>query len=550
MATPSYTTDLTTWFNADINTDTGTWAELTGHTSGGAATDESDYYIQGAQCVSQAFSASKSGTVAGLQYDHGATITLNAGDCVFVWQVVLAGNATDTFTNGGLRIGLGSSSGNINFWKSGGADLGRNPYGGWQNIAIDPTYTPDFIEGTPTGAVQVFGSLPNTVSVISKGNMHGVDAAMYGRGEAKIEFGDGTNGYGTFPGIATQNDAQANRWGLFSEQNGTYLWKGLLSFGNATNACDFRDANRVITVDNCPRTYTDFNRIEINNAASRVDWTSITFIGATAIPSGETSILARGNLAVVDDATVNFDGCAFADMGTFTFQSNSTITNTKFQRCQAVTANSAVLTGCSFDSSIVAADTSALVWDTAVDTDGKLDNATFIKGTTSNHALELGLNSPTSVTLRNVTFTGYNAANGATDSAIHVKRTTGTVTINVVGGTTPSYKTDGATVSLVLNPVTLTITVKDLVTGSPISGAAVYVEADTGGDLAAGTQIIKGTTDVNGQISDTRTYTSDQPIVGHARKASASPYYAPGEIVGTVSSTNGANITILLTKDE
>ena len=47
MAAPSYTTDLQLVNAADATTG---WTELSGHTGGGAATDETDYYIQNSNC--------------------------------------------------------------------------------------------------------------------------------------------------------------------------------------------------------------------------------------------------------------------------------------------------------------------------------------------------------------------------------------------------------------------------------------------------------------------------------------------------------------------
>jgi hypothetical protein len=125
-------------------------------------------------------------------------------------------------------------------------------------------------------------------------------------------------------------------------------------------------------------------------------------------------------------------------------------------------------------------DTSALVWNTNVDPDGKLDGSTFTKGAGTTHAIEFGTTSPTTMTLDGVTFSGYNASNAQTDSAIHIKRTTGTVTINIVGGgSTPSYKTDGATV--VINSGTVTATVKVVnAAGTAVQSANVFLAASNG----------------------------------------------------------------------
>ena len=91
-----------------------------------------------------------------------------------------------------------------------------------------------------------------------------------------------------------------------------------------------------------------------------------------------------------------------------------------------------------FDGSLFAgfegtADTAHLVWDVNLDPNGELDNCSFEKGSAATHALELGTNSPLTVTLTGHSYTGYNASNGQNDSTILVSRTSGTVTINYTG---------------------------------------------------------------------------------------------------------------------
>jgi len=449
MATPSYTTDLQDVTTADSLTD---WDEMSGHTSGGAATLEEDYYIQGSYCISQS-TGQKTGTVCGLEYDYGSNISLSTGDCFFFWMIFLAPNAVDTFANGGFRAAVGSSSGNVNFWKVGGNDFGRFPYGGWQNFAVDPTFTADYTDGSPTGSYRIFGSLPNISSKVTKGNPHGVDAIRYGRGEIIIEYGDGTNGYGTFSGIASQNDSQSNRWGLFQALAGSYLWKGLLSFGNSTNACDFRDSNKTIIIDSTPRTYSGFNKIEINNASSRVDWTNISFIVA------DESQLSRGTLTVVDNADVNFEGCLFVGLDTLTFQSNSDVLNSTFQGTNLIDSGGGNFSGSSIIYSTVAANASAFKWNSSNDPNSYTNGMTFIKGSNAHHAIEFGTSSPLNITLTNITATGFNSSNGQNDSTFYIARTSGTVNITVVSGTGNfSYKSAGATVNLSINQVNFKLT--------------------------------------------------------------------------------------------
>ena len=679
MATPKYSTDLTVITNGEA----GTWGEFVNFASGGTPAAEADHFIEGAGCRSQSF-GTKTGAIFSIAFDNGSGITFATDDVLLIWQWCYAGNGIGTFANGGYRVGIGATLTDYNMWKTGGQDFNRNPYGGWTNVAVDPAFTPvDYTNGTP-GIYRWFGSALNTLVQISKGNPHAVDKMTYGRAELIIEFGDATDGYGSFKELGNYNDANDitfiadttnasavltnisaadidklypgapvsgtgipaltliksitsdtsvtmdanatatntavtitsqpyNRIGLFQKQGKPYIWKGLMSFGNAINACDFRDSNRSILIEDTPRTYASFNRIEIKNVSSRVDWTGVNFEAINA------SQLSLGEFEMIDNATVNKTTCIFTDMSTFIYQSNATLTGVTWRRCGQVTHGGAVMADCVFDSYEGTVDTSYLIYNVVADPDGELDGCSFTKGTAATHAIEFGLTSPLTMTLRNVGFSGYNASNAQTDSAIHIKRTSGTVTINIIGGDQPSYKTDGATVVIVLNPVQLSVTVKDEADDSAIQYAAVTISAGATGPLpyqasvtitrsgsiatvshtahglatgqkiavsgadqneynriktitkiddnsysyavvgtpttpATGTiistaVIIDGETDVLGQINDTRSYASNQSFTGLVQQGTRIPIFKARPVSGEVDKDNGTPLNVLLTKD-
>lgn len=609
MTAAAYGTDLQI---IDDCEDTTGWSEMTGRTSGGAATQEDRAYIQGSYSVSQSTGAATGRTV-GLQYDYGSNVTWSTGYVVLMWQYWQAPKAIGTWADGGMRIAVGSSAGNVRLWNAQGNDYGRNPYGGWANVAIDPTYSYDETIGSPVaGNYRIFCSAPYLLQSVSKGNPHCVDMIRYGRAQIKIEYGDGT-GYGTFAGMASANDADSARWGLFSYQLGTYIWKGLMSIGTATNAVDFRDANRNIIVDDTPRTYAAFNKIEIRNSSSRVDW--------TAIQISPLGTLSKGDFEVVDDCDVNFSSCTFTDMNTFIFKASSGALNCIFRRCNTITANGCDFTGSTFDQSSVAANTSALVWDVNTDPSSYLDNCTFTKGANAHHAIEFGTSSPTSMTLTNTILNGFNASNAQNDSAIHFKRTSGTVTLTISGGTTPSYRTDGATITIVTSsrtikaivqkadgtkiqsarvflktaatasggfPYNVTVTItnsgytatvshtghgmltndKVVISGASLAAnngvwsitkttddAYTYTMASSQGSSPTGTikcsfVFLEGTTDINGELSMSRAIGANQTVIGWARKSSSAPYFREGPLGGTVSSSGDSTFTAVLSPDE
>lgn len=619
MAVPSYTTDLTVI--ADADTITGWGEAIAPYALGAGPALDGENRIQGIDCVSQA-TGNKAGVGFSIIYDAGAPVTFAAGECVFMWSVFAVGSNLYTYANDGHRLIVGSNNVTLaaESWTISGSDFRPNPYGGWYNYVVDPSSTPDVVDGGGNGGVyQFFGSVVSLLVKIAKGSPHAVDVIRKGRGELIIEFGQAAD-YGTFAGIATNNDYDDavngyNRWGLFQATAGGYLWKGLMSFGNATNACDFRDANRSITIDDTPKVYADFNRIEVNNTASRVDWTSIN------ISAGGT--FARGNFEAIDNATINFSGCTFTDMGTFIFNGGvnaNTILASTFRRCALITQGGATITNSLITNSTA---TSAMsVDDLSLVTDNTFESA----GT--GYAVDLGvIGSTQSLDWKN-TDTGYAASDGTTgNETIVVSVATGiTLTLNIIAGyTTPTVHNIGtggaASIAKVIAPVTLTATIQTgsgtkiqnarvlvqttetvasglpyddtvtisnsgttatvthtahgMLTGDKVvvRGASLpanngvyiitkltndtysYTMASTPGASPTGTikvsfVFLSGLSDINGQISVTRSLGADQACGGWARKSTGSPLYKTGPISGTASSSTNTSLSAIMTPDE
>ena len=70
------------------------------------------------------------------------------------------------------------------------------------------------------------------------------------------------------------------------------------------------------------------------------------------------------------------------------------------------------------------------------------------------------------------------------------------------------------------------------------------------GTITATGVLIHGLTSALGVISDTRSLGTNQPVKGHARKSSSSPFYKDAPIVGTVDGANGATFTATMILDE
>lgn len=483
MTAAAYSTNLATVIIEFAST-TG-WTAI--GTGGAALTaPETDYFIQGSNCITKGAWA---GATKGMIYSYGSDFGGSGTDGAYIaWMTHTAPNSLAVRTSGGMQFIMGSGTGAYNQYYVGGSDTME--FQGWKLIAVNEAATADNTTGSPTSGVEsYFGGLWNLPSGgPTKGSPAAIDGIRCGRCDLIVEFGDVTpNGPASFDDIITNFEdtgtGAGDRYGLLTqrEPGGAFENSGLLQFGTSTNACLFEDSDKTINIRHHPHVTSNFHTWEVQNSSSTVNLTRITVQAL-----GTTS---TGRFVTTDNATLNWVGCSFIDMGVFGFESNATILRCLFLRCDEITANTADLTGSSVVDCKAAADGACVIWDVATDPDGYLDDMTFDSTNSTNaiHAIEFGTTSPTSITLRGIDFTGFNASSGQNDSAFNVLRNTGTVTINLVGcssdvSLTNSYKTAGATVVVVTDPVTTTV-VAQTTDGTKVSGALVFLETDTGGPL-------------------------------------------------------------------
>lgn len=605
MAAPSYATNL-----ADITLAAAT-TNFTAVGGGGAITAETDFSIQDTTCVSKATAATwdTAGTArGGVLYNAGTGLTIPTDGAVLTWIYWWGPGVLATKANGGAEINFGNSTTAYYGQYVSGSDDWQ--FGGWRAYPVDPNLTPrDRTQGSPNGTWQYFGWQANVgvANAIGKGNPYGIDAIRYGRCDLVLTNGDLANGYATFLGAANWDNASTRRLGLLIPRDGAYYMQGLFQMGSSGTAVDFRDENRAIFIPNTEKVSSNFNKLEIRNASSRVDWTSISI---TALGT-----VSRGNLEVVDNADVNIAQCTFTDMGTFVFKSNSTVDTSTFRRCGLITANDAIFNGCRFEATYAASAVSA-------SSTSSFNGCTFVSDGSS-HAIDLGTVSATTSMDWDITLSGYAASNGSTgNEALKVNVASGqTLTINVGSGySSPSvYNTGTGTVTIVSGSVTATLTVTTA-TGTAIQSARVLVKAAAGGSLpvnvtvtitnsgttatvshtahamATGDKVVisgaslaanngvfaitkitdnsysytmgstpgsnptgtikatyvllSGTTDANGQISMSRSFATNQPVTGWARKSTSAPFYKQGPVTGTVNTGTGASLSAVLIADE
>ena len=442
MTAPLYTTDLTTIATGDLNVDAGVWDESSdgGWDTGGAMVDDQNLYYNNAECVSAQMTKDSNGSgatgPATIMYEHTAAFTIPADGAALIHHLWAAPPALNTLANAGIIVLAGTTLGDFYGWNASGSDFAPAPRGGWANYAINPAIgSPDHTVGTITTYNMIGMAVAATAQ--ARGNPNACNAVRYGRCTSIYEHGDLANGYATFSGYADIDSIITNKWNLLDPIKGGYEHQGLMSLGTATNLVDFRDSSKNISIANTINVTSAFNRIEVHNASSNIEWTAIS-ISALGINS-------IGTFEAIDNATIAKTACTFTDMGTFIYQSNSTLLNNIRRRCSQVTQGGATITGETFDLPTgtvgLLADTIALVTLNTFNSDG------------TGHAVNLGNITTTQAVTWNNFESGYVA--GVTGSPI----TTGTsgnetilcnvsvgevLTINVAdGASTPSVKNDG-----------------------------------------------------------------------------------------------------------
>jgi len=462
MAVPSYTTDLTTIAIGEIAVDTGTWDESSdaGWDTAGTMVADTNLYYNGVECVSAQYTKLGTGTGASgpgtIMYVHPSSFTIPTDGAILIHHLWAAPAALNALAPGageaGITMLVGNSFGDCDIWNMSGSDFAPAPRGGWANYAVNPTVTRDTLIGAGAASPYTTVGIGVAATAQARGNPQACNAIRYGRCEAIFTGGQAAD-YATFAGYGTVDNASAARWNLI-EPVGTsgFIMQGLQSLGTAATPVDFRDQNKKIDVRDTINVTAGFNKMNVVNAGSNIEWTAISIASLGTI--------AKWAFEVLDDAPVSKVACTFTDDGAFTYKSNSVIATTTYRRCGLITQGSASMTGCTIDSP-----TGAVAM--AANAIGSVSNSTF-NSVGTGHAVDLGIIAATaSVAWANNT-TGYAVANGATgNEVILVNVAAGqTLTINVGDGYTPPtyYNTGAGTVLVVAGQKTFTQSISPIPT--------------------------------------------------------------------------------------
>lgn len=330
-------------------------------------------------------------------------------------------------------------------------------------------------------------------------------------------------------------------YGIVTEFGGVYYATGTIQVGTGATTTWFEmDGNVLIFLD----ANVAAGLYELSGVGSG---TRVNITGSVIQSAGSTD----ATRFVVDFTDSGLLACTFTDnlvvrASTVAFKSGQTATGNTFSDCGQITHGGADLSGCTVKGYEGTANTSALVYNVNADPDGELDDSSFTMGTAETHAIEFGTTSPLSMTLRGVDFSGYDSSTpNQNDSPIHVKRTSGTVTIDLIGCSgigEDGYRTDGATVVLQAS-VILTVTVKDK-DGNGIVDVqtAIYKQSDD-------TELMNEDTIAGGIATQGYNYDTDTDVYIRARKSSiGTTRYVSVVAAGQITAT-GLDVTITMEEE-
>jgi hypothetical protein len=472
-----------------------------------------------------AVAESLASTSGNIYYAPGGTISLST-TCIYIYAFNNAlQDSWDNNTRGGTQppVGIYLSDGTdaIAFDMAGVDRRVFNHLEGptsWQCLVLDGAQASamntagntEVISGTFAGLdlasiTQVGCSFDTNSKALGGGYNVAVDIIRYGNDGIRLTAGT-TGDRGVFSEIAAADRGTGNQQGhgVFRElQPVAFGCQAPLTFGDsgAATTCYFEDSNAVIVFED--RNISDgiyYFNVEGNSGATNL----FSLTGCTITTAGPNvscnfddaniDTFSLTNCSFIDLASTidfaadtghtvtgcTFDGCGVINAGSVDFL-NNLVTNSTASGAgvSALVAEGGDMTGTSITAWEGTSDESALNYDLNADPDGKLDDMSFTKGTASTHAIEFGDTVPTTMTLRGISFSGYNASDSQNDSTLYFAEASGAVTytVNLIGCTgNISYKSAGATIVLVNNPVPLTVNVNDIVTGEALQNARVLVE--------------------------------------------------------------------------
>lgn len=421
-------------------------------------------------------------------YHVGGSVDLSNA-LVYVW--VRPFGAMDTIANGGVALILDDGTNRVGFHLAGSNVAVFQHADGpveWQCLVLDTTNLPSqhtvragSLGGLNLAAITGIGAMFKTLfkSVGGVSNCF-VDIMRHGSGPV-LRITEGTSGDpGVFGEIAAFDRSTANQraHGVVRVLGAGLLGvQGPLQFGHPTSGNTYFLDRNVTVVFEARGLATTRYRIEIVRGSGTTHFQLGEKVGADGGEDGCTIAVPPGVGAEFDADTETdpTDVLIYASvLRGFTngvgLQAGHELIDSQVDASGTVRANGATMVNSRFTGSLA---DSAVLWDSDHDTASRLDGCSFAMGE-SGHGLELGPGCPSEITLIGVSWGNYGAG-GTTDAAIY-NNSGKEVTINLVGGSSPTVR-NGAGASTILQ-VSATHTLTGLVQGSRVTYVLSGTETD------------------------------------------------------------------------
>lgn len=485
MTAVSVAADNARYDAMDATTNTGT-------IGGGAGEGvETDIVYQGTASISRKVTAAGLFTSTGTARDMTTT-----GRRTYIFKAWLTNYGSLTTTGNILELRLGSGAGDYYQYIIGSPTVDYPARGGWVIGAIDLNIAShrDGTTGSPAlTAVDYFGIYSQCST--SKAENLCLDAIDVGVG-LYITGGTSPDPAGNFADFVAddEGDLTNGRFGYVFTSQGVPNVFGRLIIGatsssgtRTTTATRFTDTGgTVVFPENKAQAGFSGLSLDAGNASTAITINRYAFVsnGTSAGEDTRAVLECFGTSGTIDLDSSSFTNFASLDLTSAVSLQDGTVATSGQIDVATAGTTAANLSGTTISSSTA---TAAVLWNVNDDTDGQMDGASFISAGTG-HAIEFGANTPASVTIREVSVSGYSATTG--NETIY-NNSGGALTINLVGttGTFSIRNGTGASTTVVINPVTLTITARDADTGGAIQSARALIFADTGGALNAGLSI-------------------------------------------------------------
>lgn len=457
---------------------------VTGFNLGNISTD--DDFVEGTGAIGLKASAT---TVEIYTTTLGATAPydFSSGGGEFGYHMIMWFNTkTPINSTTGLTciVGNGTDRGKwdvlgLGFYKGGFITRVINTAADFDTISAG-TWT---LTGNPaqlSNITQIGGGFTTTTSIMGSFNNVQIDQITIGLG-VRVDAGS-TGTPNTFETVRAQ-DEDVSFYGWWSSSNGAIIGKGKCEIGPATGSATsvFTDSAFTVIFAN-ERVAPGFYEITARGAGTDVTWELASISSANASN-------ARWSLTI-DSTTLTFSDTngVWSGADVLTLNSTSTLTGTTLINCTSLIQNTATLDGCV----VLSANTLDDVGFITSNDLSKIKNCNFTFS--DGHAITYNGTPTATYTFDGNVFTGYGASD-STDASIFNSNTSGTLTINVINGASPTVKTASGGTTVVNNNINITIKVINQ-EGDALSGAEVSIFKTDG------TLVLSSTSaDENGEVS-------------------------------------------------